>query len=76
MAMWPSEGSCVLSRVLSNPGDCTGPREGLVADRSRPGHHGATKRMKSVLPMGPRNTALGAGTACEFRHWDLRWSFL
>eukprot|EP00959_Pyramimonas_sp_CCMP1952_P285975 5979719-Pyramimonas_sp.AAC.1 len=23
------------------------------------------------LPMWPRNTALGGGTACEFRHWDL-----
>ena len=25
------------------------------------------------LPMGSRNDALGAGDACEFRHWDLRW---
>eukprot|EP00959_Pyramimonas_sp_CCMP1952_P170193 3555531-Pyramimonas_sp.AAC.1 len=25
------------------------------------------------LPMGPRNAALGGGTACELRHWDLRW---
>eukprot|EP00959_Pyramimonas_sp_CCMP1952_P011540 242000-Pyramimonas_sp.AAC.1 len=26
------------------------------------------------LPIGPRNAALGARTACEFRHWDLWWS--
>ena len=28
------------------------------------------------LPMGPRNAVLGAGDACEFRHWDLRWGSL
>eukprot|EP00959_Pyramimonas_sp_CCMP1952_P196062 4099241-Pyramimonas_sp.AAC.1 len=28
------------------------------------------------LPTGPRNAVLGAGTACEFCHWDLRWSSL
>eukprot|EP00959_Pyramimonas_sp_CCMP1952_P152656 3194121-Pyramimonas_sp.AAC.1 len=26
------------------------------------------------FPMGPRSTALGSGTACEFRRWDFRWS--
>ena len=26
--------------------------------------------------MGPRNAVLGAGGACEFRNWDLRWSSL
>ena len=44
---------------------------------------GLGKRMRAPplgpsveLPMGPRNAALGEGTACELRHWDLWWSSL
>eukprot|EP00959_Pyramimonas_sp_CCMP1952_P090740 1899671-Pyramimonas_sp.AAC.1 len=28
------------------------------------------------LSMGPRSVVLGGGSACEFRHWDIRWSSL
>ena len=28
------------------------------------------------LPVGPRNAVLGGADACEFRHWDRRWSSL
>ena len=51
-----------------------GPRHAVLGGRRRV--RTAPLEPSVELHMGPRHAVLGGGDACEFRHWDRRWSSL